>query len=307
MNISEHNREFHDSDKATVKESSIGFFVCAINAPMCLASLLGNAAVLRAIWKTPSLHLPEHILLASLALTDFAVGLVVQPLFICLRLASYAGWQAFYQAILTVYPFTVWYLCGVSFLTVTAITVDRFLALKLHLRYHVAVTHARASLVVALIWTVNGCISSMRLWNRKAFYLTVAATTLLCLSGSFAAYWRIFRVVRRHQALIHCQVSVNERGKHHRIISQLKKSIWNTFYVYCIFFLCYTPHVSFTVVSFVMERWWLSIIGDFTSTVVFLNSTINPLLYCWRAREIRNAVKHVFSRLHCKLQDCNSN
>ncbi|XP_078355669.1 adenosine receptor A3-like, partial [Oculina patagonica] len=153
MNHSEDNKEFNDSNKATVTESSIGYFICAVNVPMCLASLFGNAAVLTAIWKTPSLHLPEHLLLASLALTDFAVGLMVQPLFISLKLASLAGWQAFEEAIFSVYPFTVWYLCGVSFLTVTAITADRFLALKLHLRYHVAVTHSRAGLAVAAIWT----------------------------------------------------------------------------------------------------------------------------------------------------------
>lgn len=50
---------------------------------------------------------PRTILLASLALTDFAVGLVVQPLFISLRIASYGGLQEFYQVIFTVYPFTV--------------------------------------------------------------------------------------------------------------------------------------------------------------------------------------------------------
>ena len=301
MNLTEHNRDFDESDNRAEAESSFGFFVClcAINALTCLASLFGNAVVLTAIWKTPSLHFPEHILLASLALTDFAVGLVVQPLFISLQIASYGGLQAFYQAIFTVYPFIVWYLCGVSFLTFTAITIDRFLALKLHLRYHVAVTYTRAALVVALIWAVNGCISSLRLWNRKVFYPTVAVTTLLCLLGSFAAYWRIFRVVRRHQTMIHCQVSVHARGKQHRMMSQLKKSIWNTFYVYCIFFLCYTPHVSFTVVSFVAERWWFPIVVDFTSTVVFFNSSINPLLYCWRVREIRNAVKSVLTRLRC--------
>lgn len=68
-------------------------------------------------------------------------------------------------------------------------------------------------------------------------------------------------------------------------------------YVSCLlyFFLCYTPLVSFTVVSFVTEKWWFLIVGDFTSTVVFLNSTIN-----------RNAVKSVFTQLHCKLHDCNS-
>ena len=78
---------------------------------------------------------------------------------------------------------------------------------------HVAVKHTRAALVVALIWTVNGFISSMRLWNRNAFYFTVAVTTLLCLLGSFVAYWRILRVVWRHQTLIHCQESVRACGK----------------------------------------------------------------------------------------------
>ena len=297
MTHSEGNKEFNDSYKAATTESSVGYFVCAVNVPMCLAALFGNAAVLTAIWKTPSLHFPEHLLLASLALTDFAVGLVVQPLFISLRIARYAGWKAFQETISILYPFTVWYLCGVSFLTVSAITADRFLALKLHLRYHVAVTHSRAGLVVAAIWTVHGCIASMRLWNTKAFYPTVAVTTVCCLVGSFAAYLHIFRVVRRHQALIHCQ-ELQEHGKRQqKILSRLKKSIWNTFYVYCIFFLCYTPHVSFTVVSFMEERWWFSIVVDFTSTIVFLNSTINPLLYCWRVREIRFAVKNVFTQL----------
>lgn len=298
MNHSKDNTEIDDSDTKTAIESSIGYFVCAINVPMCVTALFGNAAVLTAIWKTPSLHFPEHLLLASLAVSDFAVGLVVQPLFIFLRIASYAGLKAFQEFILTLYPFTVWYLCGVSFLTVTAITVDRFIALKLHLRYHVVVTHSRAGLVVTAIWILHGCISSMRLWITNAFYPTVAIMTLCCLVGSFAAYIHIFRIVRRHQAMIHCQ-ELQEHGKQHRIMSRLKKSIWNTFYVYCIFFACYAPHVSFMIVTFIEDRWWLSIVVDFTSTVVFLNSSINPLLYCWRVREIRNAVKSVFTQLCC--------
>lgn len=286
------NTEIDDSDTKAAIASSIGYFACAINVPMCLTALFGNAAVLTAIWKTPSLHFPEHLLLASLALTDFAVGLVVQPLFISLRIASFAGLKEF------LYPFTVWYLCGVSFLTVTAITVDRFLALKLHLRYHVVITHSRAGLVVAAIWILHGCISSMRLWNTNAFYATVAIAILCCLVGSFAAYMHIFRIVRRHQAMIHCQ-ELQEHGKQHRITSRLKKSIWNTFYVYCIFFACYAPHVFFMIVMFIEERWWFPIVLDFTATVVFLNSSINPLLYCWRVREIRNAVKSVFTQLCC--------
>ena len=300
MNRSDGNTMFNeDFDKVTVTDVFIGYFICAVNIPLCLTALLGNAAVLTAIWKTSSLHFPEHILLASLAFTDFAVGLVVQPLFISLHFAKYLSSKALFEAIVTLYPFTVWYLCGVSFLIVTAITVDRFLALELHLRYHVVVTHSRTALLVAAIWAVYGCISSLRLWNTNAFYPSVAVMSLVCLLGSFAAYWRIFRVVRRHQAQIYPQ-AWTQHGSQSTLLPRLKKSIWNTFYVYCIFFSCYTPHVSFMIFSFITERCWLSMVVDITSTIVFLNSTLNPLLYCWRIRDIRYAVKGVFTQLYGK-------
>lgn len=66
MNLTEYNREFDESDNAAVAESSISLFVCAINALMCVASLFGNAVVLTAIWKTPSLHPPEKSCLPAL-------------------------------------------------------------------------------------------------------------------------------------------------------------------------------------------------------------------------------------------------
>ena len=129
---------------------------------------------------------------------------------------------------------------GVSFLAFTAITVDRFLAHKLHLRYHVAVTHTRAALVVALIWKVNGWISSMRLWNRN----TVAVTTLLCLLGSFVAYWRIFGIVR----------SYNSKTSDTDSLPRVGACAWKTApddvtvenvdleYVLCLLYFLFLPH-----------------------------------------------------------------
>ncbi|KAL9951057.1 hypothetical protein ACROYT_G043650, partial [Oculina patagonica] len=53
----------------------------AVNVFLCFIALFGNGAILITLWKTPSLHSPGNILLASLAVSDLAVGLVVQPLF----------------------------------------------------------------------------------------------------------------------------------------------------------------------------------------------------------------------------------
>ena len=294
MNLSEHNREFDESDNAAVTESSIGFFICAINAPMCLASLFGNAAVLTAILEDAFTALPRTHL-AYQPCFNRLCRCFSRPTFVHTYLSELQAMMGGKLSTKQFSPFTPsqfgtcvvfrslhsqqWQLIAFS------------VAFKLHLRYHVAVTHTRAALVIALIWTVSGCISSMRLWNRITLYLTVAVTTLLCLLGSFVAYWRIFRVVRRYQILVHCQESVRARGKQHRMMSLLKKSIWNTF-IYCIFFLCNTPHVSFTVVSFAMERWWFPIvaIGDFTSTVVFLNISLSTL-YCTAGECVKSVMQ----------------
>ena len=38
---------------------------------------------------------------------------------------------------------------------------------------------------------------------------------------------------------------------------------------------------------------------NFAVTIVYLNSSLNPLLYCWRIREVRQAVKETLRQLFC--------
>ena len=62
--------------------------VFLVSIPLCVMTLLGNAAILITIFKTPSLHSPAHILLAGLALSDFALGFIVQPLLLSIVLSA---------------------------------------------------------------------------------------------------------------------------------------------------------------------------------------------------------------------------
>ena len=126
--------------------------VIAVNLFLSFVAVLGNSKVLTTIWKNPSLHSPAHILLASLAVSDLAVGLVGQPLFI-VHLFSRT------RTVPLVYFICSSFFRGEAFLPITAISLDRLLALQLHLRYHSLVTF-RVNVVVLLIWSASAFLSS---------------------------------------------------------------------------------------------------------------------------------------------------
>ena len=100
-------------------------------------SITGNSLVLAAILRTPTLHSSSIMFLCSLAVSDLLVGLVVQPLYIAYELTTFSF---LYQ------PMTTMAVTGVdvSPSTITAISVDRFLALQNHMRYPNVVTIHRA-------------------------------------------------------------------------------------------------------------------------------------------------------------------
>ena len=100
---------------------------CVLNAPLMLTSIIGNSLVLAAVWKTPSIRSISMIMLCSLAVSDLLVGFVVQPLYIANELTK----DILLHRVSGMIGF---YVCGVSFGTMTAISIDRLMALHYHMR-----------------------------------------------------------------------------------------------------------------------------------------------------------------------------
>ena len=74
--------------------------------------------------------------------------------------------------------------CLASFLGVVAVSVDRFLAIHLHLRYQELVTHKRVVAVVISIWFVSAIFSGVLLWllpDRYSRILTFSGIVGLVL------------------------------------------------------------------------------------------------------------------------------
>lgn len=259
--------------------------ICIIQVIICFTGLLGNSAILITIWKTSPLHLSANVLLVCLAVSDLAVSLVSQPL----SIANVLSQKAILKLLVGI---LVPFLNTASFMTVTAIGVDRFLVLQLHLRYKAQVTVFRAAWAVVFIWLFSGISGTTNLWISAGLCETLSSATIVSLLvGNFVVYLKIYLIVRRHHKQIQQQrQAINPNTLN---VKRFQKTALNTFLVFILLVCCYMPHT----VVLKMAAAGMSItprIYSMTITFICLNSSLNPVLYCWRDREIRSAIKQVF-------------
>ena len=264
--------------------------VFLVSIPLCVMTLLGNAAILITIFKTPSLHSPAHILLAGLALSDFALGFIVQPLLLSIVLS--AGYNhdlplATFHLMCSSLNCSAIVLCGVSLGTSIAIALDRLLALRLHLRYAVIVTKYRVIVVLTCIWLFQGFFIPMYFWQVETFGRFIAIKICVVIVVNFAIYLNIHLIVRHHQ--IRIQYQHPEQLANIFSLKRLKNSALNTFLVFIFLLVCSLP---FLYVYF-NDRVSITIHYIAIATI-FLNTSFNPFVYSWRLREIRTATKRIF-------------
>ena len=274
--------------------------LCVLNFVFSPVAAFGNVLVIRALWKASSMPANIKKFFLSLAVSDLAVGLFAQLMVaVVSRMAADGGhnFDLLCPTILTVCSFSLFLLAGASFLNVTAIAVDRLLALTLHLRYRELVTSKRVILALVSVWLTSSGSASLGVSLNTRNALMVAVTVqFVGILLTTVAYIRIYRVVRYHQNQIHSQLQ--QQSAQAMELLREKKSALNTVYFYVIFVACYFPHVCCTILLTTDNTritFWLA--NYVTCFFVLLNSSLNPVVYCWRYREIRQIMKSTVKKI----------
>ena len=262
---------------------------CILNAVFSLLTVSGNFIILRVIWKTQELHSPSFVLLFCLAAADFLVGFICQPFFVAYQIAEITNNYSAYCILRMIQNISGWITTGVSFGTLSSISVDRLLALTLHLRYNTIVSVQRILQTVFMFWIVSVTVVMLRFWIHPwiIFPVVVAVASFFVTTLSTL---RIFQIVRKHQR----QISQQEQSVQNNTVNVLKcrKSAVTVLYVYGLFVILYLPFcATMFVETFTGYTLAVKIAYDYVTTVVFINSFLNPIVYCWRIGEIRRAVK----------------
>lgn len=270
------------------------------NIFLVIVSILANSLVVSAVWRTPSLRYPSIVFLCGLAVSDLAVGLVVQPLFIAVELLKIHGLPSGGDCTLeTAFLALAFVVCGVSFGHVTLISVDRYIAIQFPLRYTTIVTLPRVLFLIALCWLTSTFCSSLILWNFSTFFYVVATVMIVFLGTSTVIHITIYRIVRRHRNEIRVQEQAVQAASEFNM-ARFKKTAVNTFIVYYFLLLCYVPFSTVWMLQMAGATSLNSpIVWKVTNTIVFLNSALNPFLYCWRLQAIRGPVMTLLKKIFC--------
>ena len=239
----------------------------ALNIASSITATLGNALILIALQKESILNPPSKLFLRCMAFSDLSVGLLAQPaVVISFLFAVYQRWDLcliseyislFFNAVFT----------GFSCATITIVSVDRHLALLLRNRYR----HT-AKIFNFIMWSS---------WILLSIY----------------CYMRIFLTLKTH-----IRAQITPQGQPNGIspenLLRYRKTVSTVLWLFAAMIICYFPvALVFIAHSATSQTISSMMIFYFAISLVHFNSSLNPLLYCWKIREIRNAVKEILRNL----------
>ena len=275
---------------------------CIFNNFLTHTSIMLNIVTIYAIHKTSAIAKTLKTLLLSLACSDVAVGLFSQPIY-TFFLVKWFQLDNINCDIYQVLNISAHLFSIASFLGVVAVGVDRFLAVHLHLRYQELVTHTRVVAVVIGKWVCSAFVSLMILWGllstQQLINLVGAALGFII---ALVVYIRLYFIVRRHKNQIQCmQIQEVTHSDEIKNFIALIKSTVSIFYVYLLLLICYLP---FFICSAVMRMYGSGIALKqfflYSMTLVFINSSLNPVIYCWKMRHVRHAIMNILRKMSRK-------
>ncbi|XP_065060955.1 5-hydroxytryptamine receptor 1E-like [Rhopilema esculentum] len=297
-----------------------------------------NAVIVVSLVRKEQLRTPANLILTSMAVSDFLVGFLSEPIAVTRRIFDIYGYPS---CLLQKINLFLGSSCvPVSFINITIFALDRCFATVFPYRYIRYVTYKKYLILVLLVWiaiVLLALLSSFTVVTHGSVQLIYSFLFLTSLVLCFISYIVIYRTIRsltkrtatvaiaesiprnRDLKLVdkgvphnlnqdatskieRFEISVvnNEEGgspaaitTNIRNLKGEKSRCWTAFILLSVFYLSYLPHfilgrvferVQVDETSKYIARFW-------TINIIFLNSSLNPIIYCVRVQDIRLQLK----------------
>lgn len=293
---------------------SVSVVLCVLNSILCPLTVAGNILVFMAVLRKVQLRNVANTSILCLAFTDLMVGVFVQPSYVVYQTSKLTSTPDRFPCVkLLIYSFSGVICICMSFLTLVLISLERYMAVFYPYIYVAKVNSKRVILVTVTVWSVSiGILLSVRFLfginssEETGVISLVIITNFLVTS---CVYFKIFRLVKRCNAAVNAQVNV-ELSQHTGCDPPIQvnsnpreaKASKTVAFVAGTLFLCFTPTLCATIVDqagLAPRDLLYHVIYPIAETAVLLNSCVNPGIYVWRNRGIRQSLCELLSA--CKL------
>ncbi|XP_039175101.1 adenosine receptor A1 isoform X1 [Crotalus tigris] len=293
-----------------------------IEVLIALISIPGNILVIWAVKVNKSLRDATFYFIVSLAVADAAVGTLAIPLAIVIYIGPKI---CFYSCLILICPLLI--LTESSILALLAIAVDRYLRVKIPIRYKNVMTPKRAGVAIGCCWLISFLVGMTPLfgWNRLReknytfnnscqfervitmeymVYFNFFGWVLPPLVLMLIIYIEVFKIIRKQ---LNKKFGSNSAypEKYYGKELQIAKSLALVLFLFA---LCWLPlHICncvnlFSVKSEALEK--------FTSIAICMthwNSAMNPIVYAFRIKKFRTTFLQIWNQyFYCKV-DKNAN
>ncbi|KAG9266218.1 adenosine A2a receptor b [Astyanax mexicanus] len=302
--------------------SKVSVIYISLELLIALLSVVGNVLVCWAVCLNSNLQSITNFFVVSLALADIAVGLLAIPFAIIIS----TGFCSNFHGCLFIACFVL-VLTQSSIFSLFAIAVDRYIAIKIPLRYNSLVTSQRAKGIIAVCWILSVIIglTPMLGWNMRTtnatssscpagmteclfekvvtmgymVYFNFFGCVLMPLLAMLVIYARIFMAARHQLRQMELKLS---HGHSHSDGSSSRSTLQREVHaakslaiIVGLFALCWLPlHIinCFTLFCPKCARppVWIMYLAIILSHA---NSVVNPFIYAYRIRDFR----HTFRRI----------
>lgn len=264
-------------------------FLGILNIVLAALTVFANCLMLHALSKCKSLYTPIKASFSSLAVSDLGVGLFTQPLLATYCFAVVSNNVGLFCTIQSPYNIVAYALTSVSFLTITVIAVDRFYAFKLGVRYRHVVTFKRVVPKLLACWMFGIVWPFTWLLSEKVAMFTALLITFCCVVMTSGSSTGAYCAMRRHLKQNH-----QYAGNSQTTTRRYKKLLDTIVLIFCLLLVCCLPYFIVVGVEQATESNSNTMLAlKVTCEIIYLNSLLNPILYCWRMREIRREVSIV--------------
>ena len=284
--------------------NAVYFSTSMVIACLSPVAVVGNALILATIWRRTFGRTSFHILLSGLAFTDFFTGLIVQPFysamfFIYLTNPTVAQDRPLHVAVIQIIGVSSPILFfTITILTITVMAIERWLYMSRRFCITSHRRHFTITVIIMLFFPIPSIV--IHFLDYEYIYDVLIITEMSsCYLITLFAYFKVYQIIRHHQHQIQASRGISQNfGQSAIDLAKYKKSVATMLYILLLFSFCFLPYIVSTAMT--LSPAWTDNLEIFVAkqtsmVLVFLSSSLNPGLYLWRMRDIRNGLKQLLS------------